>query len=52
LYQGEDRASELNFRANTMRSEGNAAETAGWIGGISSALTGGTSFFDKYGADY
>jgi len=65
LYQGYDRAQELDFRAQTMRNEGSAAETAGWIGGASSALSGyqrvltmhpssplyGTqSFYSKYGA--
>jgi hypothetical protein len=50
LYQGQDRAQELNFRAGQLRNEGSASQTAGWIGGISSVLSGGTNFFDKYGA--
>lgn len=50
LYQGEDRAQELRYRAAGLRSEGSAAETAGWLGGISSVMTGGMSFYDKYGA--
>lgn len=44
LYQGEDRAQELGYRADMFRNEGDAAETAGWIGGISSVLTGGNSY--------
>ncbi len=51
VYQGEDRALELRSRAAGMRMEGSAAQTAGWIGGISSVLTGGSSFYDKYGGD-
>jgi len=49
LYEGQDRAIGLNYQAAGMRNEGSAAETAGWMSGISSVLTGGTSFFDKYG---
>lgn len=44
LYQGEDRGSELNYRAATARSEGQAAETAGVI----NAAAGGMSFYNKY----
>lgn len=43
LYQGEDRANELDFRAEQMRTEGSNAVTAGWI-------SGATSFYSKYGA--
>lgn len=43
LYQGEDRASELNFRADQMRNQGDNAVASGW-------LSGGTSFYGKYGA--
>lgn len=50
LYQGQDRALELNVRAQGLENEGSAAETAGWIGGISSALTGGQSWYAKYGS--
>jgi len=49
LYQGEDRANELNFRASGMRNEGGAAETAGYIGAASTVLSGGTDFYTKYG---
>lgn len=47
IYQGEDRASELNYRASVMRSEGNAAQVAGIVNGISS----GESFYSKYATD-
>ena len=50
LYQGEDRANELDFRAGQMRTQGSNAVTGGWIGGLSTVLSGGTSFYDKYGA--
>lgn len=57
LYQGEDRAQELRYKASGLRAEGSAAQTAGWMSGISSVLTGGynvaneyPTFFDKYGA--
>lgn len=50
LYQGEDRAQELQYRAAGLRNEGDAAEKAGWMGGISSVMSGGSSFYDKYGS--
>jgi len=50
LYQGSDRALEIQTRAQTMQNEGSAAQSAGWMSGLSSVLTGGTSFYDKYGA--
>jgi hypothetical protein len=50
LYQGEDRAQELDYRATGMRRSGSNAVTSGWLSGISSVLSGGTSFYDKYGA--
>jgi hypothetical protein len=62
LFQGEDRASELNYRASQLRTQGSNAIRAGWIGGVSSAissyprvasvLSDGTSFFGKYAAGY
>lgn len=49
LYQGQDRASELDFRAEGMRTAGSNAVKAGWISGVSSVLSsGGSSFYDKY----
>lgn len=52
LYQGEDRANELDYRANQMRTEGSNAVTAGWMSGMSSVLSDGMtpSFYGKYGA--
>lgn len=50
MYQGEDRASELDFRASQMRNEGSNAVKAGWLSGMSSVLSGGSSFYSKYGA--
>lgn len=50
LYQGEDRSLELTSRAQTLRNEGSAEQKAGWLSGISTVLSGGTSFYDKYGA--
>lgn len=48
MYQGYDRANELNFRADQMRTEGSNAVKSGWISGASTVLSGGTSFYDKY----
>lgn len=50
LYQGQDRASELDARAAGMRNEGSNAVKAGWLSGASTVLSGGMSFYDKYGA--
>lgn len=50
LYQGYDRANELDFRAGQMRTQGSNAVTGGWLAGMSTVLSGGTSFYDKYGA--
>jgi hypothetical protein len=41
LYQGEDRANELDFRGNQMRVQGSNAVRAG-------IMAGTTSFFDQY----
>lgn len=49
-YQGTDRSSELDYRASQMRNEGSNDVTAGWMGGVSSVLSGGASFYTKYGA--
>jgi hypothetical protein len=49
MYQGYDRANELDFRANQMRTEGSNAIKSGWVAGASTVLSGGTSFYDKYG---
>lgn len=50
MYQGQDRANELNYRAGQMRVEGSNAIKTGWLSGMSNVLSGGTSFYDKYGA--
>jgi hypothetical protein len=50
LYQGQDRANELDFRASGMRTEGSNAIRSGWLSGMSSVMSGGSSFYDKYGA--
>lgn len=50
LYQGQDRASELDARASGMQTEGSNAVKSGWLSGMSSVLSGGSSFYDKYGA--
>lgn len=52
IYQGEDRAAELNYRASTLRNEGTAAQTSGILQGVSSAIKGGQSFYDKYGSSF
>lgn len=51
IYQGRDRASEISSRAAQLTYEGKASDTAGWMSGISSVLTGGQSFMSKYGQD-
>ncbi|HEX5461881.1 MAG TPA: hypothetical protein VFX20_18095 [Steroidobacteraceae bacterium] len=49
LYEGEEKSDELNYRASLMRSEGKGAQSAGWLSGISTILSGGSSWWDKYG---
>lgn len=55
LYQGYDRAGELQARASGMRTEGSNAIKSGWISGASSVLSyagspAAQSLYDKYGA--
>jgi hypothetical protein len=55
LYQGYDRASELNFRADQMRTQGSNAIRGGWLAGMNTVLTSANSpqaqsFFSKYAA--
>lgn len=50
LYQGEEEANDLNYRAARARASGNAAQTGGWLSGISTIFTGGKSWYDKYGS--
>jgi hypothetical protein len=56
LYQGYDRASELDYRATGMRRSGSNAVTGGWLAGMSNVLSyagspAGQSFYDNYGSD-
>lgn len=48
IYTGEDRAQELLTRANQFKYEGKASRTSGWLSGISSVLSGGVNWYDKY----
>jgi hypothetical protein len=53
IYSGESKAQDLEFRAADLRSEGSAAEKAGWMSGISTIFSsagrpGGFSWHDKY----
>jgi hypothetical protein len=50
LYQGQDRATSLRARASGLRREASAERTSGWLSGISTVLSGGSSFYDKYAA--
>ena len=49
VYQGEEQANDLNYRAARARAAGKAAETGGWLSGISTIFSGGSSWWDKYG---
>lgn len=49
VYQGEEQANDLNYRAARARAAGKAAETGGWLSGISTIFSGGSSWYDKYG---
>jgi hypothetical protein len=56
LYQGEDRASELDFRGGQMRTEGSNAVRAGWLAGMSNVLSvagspAAPTFFSKNNVD-
>lgn len=52
LYQGYDRALELGVQASARRNEAGAAERAGWLSGITTVLSGGESFYSKYGSPF
>jgi hypothetical protein len=49
IYQGDETANQDNYRANLMRAEGTGAQTAGWLSGISTIFSGGSSWWNKYG---
>lgn len=51
LYEGQDRATQLRRRAIGLRSEGSAAEKAGYLNAVSSIFSGTGSWYDKYGGD-
>lgn len=50
LYEGEDRATGLEYGADVARVEGKNAKLAGTIGAFSSILSGGSSMYSKFGA--
>ena len=54
LYQGYDRANELDFRSSQLRTQGSNAIRGGWLAGMNTVLTSanspqGQSFFSNYG---
>lgn len=48
LYEGEDAANQLRARGTILRSEGSAAQSAGFINAASTVLSGYGSWYDKY----
>lgn len=52
LYQGEDRAEELQTRAGGLQDEARASVIGGWLSGAATGLSGGAGFFAKYGQGY
>ncbi len=52
LYEGDTTARGLRSGARTARREGNAAARAGIYKGLASALSGASSFYDKYGGGF
>jgi hypothetical protein len=49
IYEGEEQANDDRYRAARMRAAGSAAQTGGWLSGISTIFSGGTSWYNKYG---
>lgn len=49
LYQGEAQANDYRYRAARMKAAGKAAQVGGWMSGISTIFSGGSSWWDKYG---
>lgn len=49
LYQGNVTAQGLQYGADATRREGSAAQTAGYLKGASTILSGATSMYEKYG---
>lgn len=52
LYEGDTTARGLRGGARTAEREGRAAERAGLYRGAGAALSGATSFYDKYGGQF
>lgn len=52
MYQGLDEAAGLDFRAEAARREGDAARTAGWINGITSAVSAYTGMGGDFGGQF
>lgn len=50
LYEGEQRANELNYDASMRRNEAKAASTASVFSAAGSAVSDGTDFYSKYGS--
>lgn len=50
LYSGNSTARGLRRGAQAARNEGNASRRAGYMGAASTALDGGVSWYEKYGA--
>lgn len=49
IYEGEETANQDNYRASLMRAQGQGAQTGGWLSGISTIVSGGGSWYGKYG---
>lgn len=49
LYQGEERARDLRTRGEIAQTEGDQRQTAGYIKGIGTILSQGSSMYTKYG---
>jgi len=51
LYEGKERASDLRLGAEVRREEGDLAMTAGKLGATSTALSGASSMYSRFGKD-
>ena len=52
IYSGQSEQALDLAKAGALKREGSAAATAGWVGGISSVLSGGGGFYRKYGSPF
>ena len=50
LYEGQERANELNYDASLRRNEAKAAATAGYLSAAGSVVSEGGDFYSKYGS--